>query len=298
MLILKKKNGFSLIELIVVIAIIAVIFAIAIPLILSYLEKSKESVCLEDRKTAERMYSFYVANGGLYNPNNTTGTQFLVDAKLLKSNIVCKSGGVLTWGINDNGNAIIVCSVHGRPIGTETFMAFSNENVISVKGQWSIKDGKLVPTGPGENRMLIAGTTGKDYELIVNAKYNNTSGGGYGVYYRATQGTGADADKITGYCFQFDPGLGNRFAVRKVINGAEQAVFKYVDMKNVMGSDFDINAQHQISVNVNGDRQIIKVDGKVVLDFNDSTFTEGTAGLRSWAGTKVEFQDVKYNNDV
>jgi hypothetical protein len=25
---------------------------------------------------------------------------------------------------------------------------------------------------------------------------------------------------ICGYCFQFDPGLGNKFVVRKVVNGA------------------------------------------------------------------------------
>lgn len=292
----KKKNGFSLIELIVVIAIVGVIAAITIPALLSFVEKGSEGACLEDRITAERMYMFYKAKGGAFNPNNTMGTQFLVDDKLLHNNITCKSGGVLTWGVDDYGNALIICSVHGRPIGTESFMAFNDQNVIKVAGQWSIIDGKLVPTGRGENRMLIAGTGGKDYEITVNAKYNNTSGGGYGVYYRATQGTGANADKLTGYCFQFDPGYGNKFIVRKVIDGVEKSPIQIADMKTVMGKDFDINAQHQVSVDVQGDRQIVKVDGKVVLDFSDSTFKEGTAGLRSWSNTKVEFQDMKYKN--
>lgn len=34
------------------------------------------------------------------------------------------------------------------------------------------------------------------------------------------------------------------------------------------------------------------VDGKVVLQFQDSTFTSGTAGLRSWGVSQVVFEDV------
>lgn len=293
---IEGTNGFSLVELLVVIAIIAVIVAISIPLLINFIHKAREGACLEDRKTAERMYRFYKAKGGAFDPANTTGTQFLVDEKLLNANIVCKDGGVLTWGVDDYENALIICSVHGRPIGTETFTAFSDQNITKVAGQWSIQNGKLVPTGAGENRMLINGTGGTDYEITVNAKYNSTSGGGYGVYYRATQGTGANSGQISGYCFQFDAGFGNKFIVRKVIDGKEQAPIQVADMKGTMGNSFDMNAQHQVSVEVVGERQVIKVDGKTVLDFIDSTFKEGTAGLRSWSNTKVEFQDMKYKN--
>jgi len=290
----KNKKGFSLIELIIVIAIFGVIAAITIPALLSFVEKGREAACLEDRRTAERMYRFYKAKGGDFNPNETNGTQFLVDEKLLGSNIICKSNGVLTWGVDDSGNALIICSVHGRPLGTESFGTFNEEDIVKVAGEWKIINGKLVPTGPGENRMLIAKTNGKDYELTVNAKYNSASGGGYGVYYRATHITDKKGDKISGYCFQFDPGLGNDFVVRKVIDGAEQNPFQRVDMMTVMGADFDIHAEHQVVVDVQGDRQIIKVDGKVVLDFADNTFDKGSAGLRSWANTDVEFLGVKY----
>jgi hypothetical protein len=44
---------------------------------------------------------------------------------------------------------------------------------------------------------------------------------------------------------------------------------------------------HDITINAVGSHIVIKVDGRKVLDFNDSTFASGSAGLRSWDGNST-----------
>ncbi|MBC7765643.1 MAG: prepilin-type N-terminal cleavage/methylation domain-containing protein [Hyphomonadaceae bacterium] len=112
--IIGNEKGFSLVELIVVIAIIAALSAIAMPNALNILSNSKRSTCVSGRATAVHHYYRYHVNGGTFNPHGTTGTQFLVDAKLLNVNTVCKSGGTLTWAIAPGGDATLTCSVHGN----------------------------------------------------------------------------------------------------------------------------------------------------------------------------------------
>ena len=58
-----------------------------------------------------------------------------------------------------------------------------------------------------------------------------------------------------------------------------------------MPPGFQVNGQHSISISVQGDHQVIKVDGTTVMDFHDSTYTSGTVGLRSWAYSNVNFTD-------
>jgi hypothetical protein len=51
---------------------------------------------------------------------------------------------------------------------------------------------------------------------------------------------------------------------------------------------------HTTTINAVGSHIVCKVDGVTVLDFNDSTFQSGSAGLRSWgAGTLPNFFTAK-----
>jgi len=90
---------------------------------------------------------------------------------------------------------------------------------------------------------------------------------------------------ITGYIFQFDPGLGNKFAVRKVVGGNEFPPFQSADIP----AGFQVNGQHGVLVKTQGSLHTIKVDGNTVLEFHDSQYSSGMAGLRSWANSKVNF---------
>jgi len=59
----KKSDGFTLIELIVVIAILGIIVAIAVPRLTGFKSMAEDRVCASNLKTVERMYSaFLVGN--------------------------------------------------------------------------------------------------------------------------------------------------------------------------------------------------------------------------------------------
>ncbi len=61
----------------------------------------------------------------------------------------------------------------------------------------------------------------------------------------------------------------------KVYNGNEGPLFQRVTIPD----GFPIyNQPHEIDLIVEGDHHVIKVDGEVVLDFYDNTFTSGMAG--------------------
>ncbi len=152
-------------------------------------------------------------------------------------------------------------------------------------GNWIIKDGILTTTKAGESRAIFSGTNGTDYDIKMNAVYLSGSGG-YGTYYRATENSA-----ISGYCFQFDPGAGNRFLIRKVVDGKEGAAFITTTMTTVSPS-FNPQAPHDIEISVIGDQHVIKVDGVIVMNFKDSTFTEGSVGVRTWSDAKVSIGDV------
>ena len=52
-----RSDGFTLIELILVIAILGIITAIAIPRLTGFRSKVEESVCAANRETIQRMYT-------------------------------------------------------------------------------------------------------------------------------------------------------------------------------------------------------------------------------------------------
>jgi type IV pilus assembly protein PilA len=108
----EKVQGFTLIELIISIAILGIISAIAIPKFISYIDSSREAACLSNRRIANSAYLVYLANGGSIIEDNLSGTQFLVDSGDLFDEIVCPSGGTYSWILDSNENAFISCSVH------------------------------------------------------------------------------------------------------------------------------------------------------------------------------------------
>ena len=66
---MKKEEGFTLAELLIVVAIIAVLVAISIPIFTSQLEKSREST---DQANVRSAYAALVAD--YLDPNNSTST--------------------------------------------------------------------------------------------------------------------------------------------------------------------------------------------------------------------------------
>lgn len=276
----NNSDGFTLIEVMITIAIIGAFASIAIPYYLSYSEKARAARCQTNR------YHIEMEERAYYLDHNKAGLQ-------ISDTWSCPSGGVCVWLVsdpNDPGYPKVGCSLHYAPLPSspaeETLFSsdFDDmEELTPLIGSWENRGGTLVPTGRGENRLSFGDKNWEDYELNVNADLSK--GKGYGIYFRS------DGDsKISGYCFQYDPGYGKgAFLVRKVVNGKEKSPFQRTWIPN----DFPVyNQSHEISITVEGDHYVIKVDGEEIFNFHDNAFSSGSAGLRSWGKSVVGFQDV------
>ncbi len=280
----KDPRGFTLIELLVVIGLLMVLMAIAVPMMAAYMERARAASCLSNRYHTEKAELAYMLEKGA----PSAGFGELADAGLIQRVPVCPSGGTYVW-LQRTPAPIIGCSLHYGtvPPGESETVLFSSlfndqSGLKRLLGQWNTANGALNNRPGQENRIAFGDTAWTDYEIKVSAVLSQ--GSGYGIYYRA------DANPaITGYVFQYDPGLGNRFVVRKVVGGVEQAPFQSVPMP----PGFTVyNQSHDISVAVQGDRTVIKVDNQTVLDFRDDRFTSGSGGFRTWGQSAASFDNL------
>lgn len=195
--------------------------------------------------------------------------------------------------LNGGGSGVVNFVKQPDPSTPDTFFErnfYSTDNtdpntgspITPVMGTWTNDNSGnyYADGGTREYRAVFGSNTWQDYRLEVDATLYQ--GRGYGIYYRSD-----GQANITGYCLQYDPGLtsGGRvtFVVRKVYNGGERAPFQRRDMSLAEFPNV-YNASHHTSITVIGDRHIIKVDGNVIFDFNDTSFMTGQPGLRSWDG--------------
>lgn len=156
---------------------------------------------------------------------------------------------------------------------------------------WTVAGGKLLSASSnGERRLAFGDDSWADFTLSVTGRLvggNIAGNSGYGVYYRADKVEGLRNPGISGYCFQFDTGY-NAFVVRVVTNGNEASPIQRVPFP----AGFDVNASHAIEITVEGSRQVMKVDGTTVMDFSDSTYLSGSAGVRTWNQSVAEFSNI------
>lgn len=294
------KKGFTLVEIVLVIAILVILTAIIVPNYLKFISGAKEAsddVALSNLNNAT---SLYAAKERL-----STNTIFAgIPSDAIKISTLVTNGYLTVYPVpqqagsefvfdSSNGVWTIMVPTLSDSTSSENMLYQSDfssiKNIHILKGAWQVINGILSPAKAGEDRAILPGTSGTDYDIKMKAvlAVSKSGSSGYGIYYRATE-----AADISGYSFQYDPGAGNRFVVKKVTNGIESPSFQMVSMTKVMGADFDVNAAHNIEISVTGNNHIITVDGIKVMDFNDSTFTTGSVGVRSWSDSQVQISDV------
>lgn len=125
----QSKSGFTLVEMLIVVAVIAVLIIVAIPIYNAQLEKSRAQVCLYNREVLLRQL---YADTYLY-PDETLDILELAGEHIEASHIVCPSGGtIIARGDAESFN--VTCNKHsGKPI-------YNLANVLKNKGLGTLKN--------------------------------------------------------------------------------------------------------------------------------------------------------------
>jgi prepilin-type N-terminal cleavage/methylation domain-containing protein len=104
-----KRSGFTLVEIMIVVAIIALLAAIAVPSFMSARTKSMQSSCLNNLRLIDGAMQQYALDYS--NTVATTMAQLVGTNGYIKDTPVCKAGGAYT--LPANLSAKTSCSVHG-----------------------------------------------------------------------------------------------------------------------------------------------------------------------------------------
>jgi prepilin-type N-terminal cleavage/methylation domain-containing protein len=284
---LTSSDGFTLVELMVVVLVVGVLVSIAIPVFATSAKRAGAVTCFANQTMVSRAAELYRARETTSPPT----LQSMVDKGFFLRIPTCPSKGTYVWlSRRSKGNDTVACSVHYISADSPLWSTLwaNLDGFRTIMGRWTVAGGVISSDATSyQNRGLFGSAAWTDVRITSRVTLN--SGPGYGIYFRATQG----ASGPTGYTFQYDPGLGNKFVVRKVVNGVESGPIA----QSSMPAGFAIyGTSHDVEITAIGNRIVAKVDGKIVLDFVDSTFASGQAGLRSWNKSAVGFGGVNVYN--
>ena len=107
----RMKKGFTLVEIMIVVAIIAILAAVAIPNFISYRKQSQATACVANLKQIQAAKEMWFMN----NSTAPAITDLVGSEKKIKTNPVCPAGGTYTVG---DSTTDPTCSI-GTTLGTD-----------------------------------------------------------------------------------------------------------------------------------------------------------------------------------
>lgn len=138
----ENKKGFTLAELLIVVAIIAVLVAISIPIFNSQLEKSRDAVTLSNLRAAYAQAqsaaltaSSDTANGVTYTAGNTAGSYTVTVTGVVSKGTAEGLSGLdqLSWLTSDEQTTLSgKNSLGGTPKSWKITFSYTNDKISSV----------------------------------------------------------------------------------------------------------------------------------------------------------------------
>lgn len=101
-----NNEGLTLVEVLAVIAMLGIIAAIAVPSVISLIEKSREDVCEANRLELGRMYRMHMDLEGKEHTHISFQEYFLE-----YGNEICPLGGVISYQ-----DGVVKCSIHSHNV--------------------------------------------------------------------------------------------------------------------------------------------------------------------------------------
>lgn len=150
---MKNKKGFTLIELIVVIAILGILALFLVPSFIGYADDAQKATCDANRHLIERSYKFYKVKN-----EDVKLSDYIIGDGSEYQGSQCPSKGTYSY---DDLNGKVLCSIHGGA-DDET----SDSDTPSDK--------------PEETKATIPGTDLEiDYEKVISTTKNEKIGKSY-----------------------------------------------------------------------------------------------------------------------
>ena len=113
---LVQKSGFTLVEIMVVVAIVGLLTAIAVPAFVRYRDASRRSVCIANLRQMENAKSVWAQENRKAKADAPVDSDLFGSDKYLRSKPQCSAAGVYDLGSVDDRVRCSLASVEGHTL--------------------------------------------------------------------------------------------------------------------------------------------------------------------------------------